>query len=323
MIKRKGLKMKDNMLQLVQLLKQNRSLNQICEITGINPKQLFLKLSMLKNSGYLFERTYHMNGEIKYHLSSPLLKKEEDFIINTSPSLSSIRMLVTSDAHYGSIYDGMENTHLIREHATKEGIHLIFNLGDFFDGICAERRKSQKYSNIEETIQRVLHDFPYDKNILNFLILGNHDFSIWKNSGIDISYVLKERRHDIVPLGYGAGMVAIHDFQFYLKHPIPGQKLENAIINNSVLYKGHSHEFKLNNSGGNFIVTVPSSSRERLSLGIIPSFLEIEYSITKEENKIYQAICKQYLLLNHTTYKASETIHSVNILSKSKKLKMQ
>ena len=313
--------MQESMLELIQLIKEGKSLNQICEITKLSQKQLFLKLSMLKNSGYLFEKSYNIKGDIYYQSSSPLKKEENITKINADTNISSIRMLVTSDAHYGSTYDNMKNAHIMREYATKEGIHLIFNTGDFFDGIYQERAKTRKYSSIEKTIYNILHDFPYDKNILNFLVLGNHDFSIWKNSGIDISYIIKERRHDIAPLGYGVGQTTINDFFFYLKHPITSQSVEYPQITNAILYKGHSHEFKANNLGNNFVVTVPSSSEERLSLGIIPSFLDIEYHISKDYNKIHHATCKQYILYNDNTYKISETTYQLNIPHKKLKKK--
>ena len=309
------------MLDLIQLIKEGKSLNQICEIPKLSQKQLFLKLSMLKNSGYLFDRNYNTEGDIFYRLSSPLKMESNITKVRAGKCATAIRMLVTSDAHYGSIYDSMENAHVMMEYAVKEGIHLIFNIGDFFDGIYQERARKLRYSSIEEVIYNVLHDFPYDKNILNFLVLGNHDFSIWKNSGIDISYIIQERRHDIVTLGYGVGQVIISNFPFYLKHPITGQKVEYPVVHNAILYKGHSHEFKAHNLGGSFVVTVPSSSEERLALGIVPSFLDIEYGISQGDNKIHQAICKQYILYNHTSYKISETTYQLNIPSRGKTLR--
>lgn len=41
---------------LLELISKNASVNEICSITGLSPKQLFYRLNMLKIKGYDFEK---------------------------------------------------------------------------------------------------------------------------------------------------------------------------------------------------------------------------------------------------------------------------
>ena len=133
--------------QLIKLINENKSLSEICDITKLSRKQLFIKLSMLRQGGYLIEKQYNYNGEINYFLSNPFYNnKSNELIINSQSDLKSIRMILTSDSHYGHINENLECTDQMFNYCSKENIHLntfgnagmaTAGSGDVLSGIIA------------------------------------------------------------------------------------------------------------------------------------------------------------------------------------------
>lgn len=313
--------MKEETLKLIQLVNENKTLNEITSIMNLSKKQLFQKMTMLRQSGYLIEKKYYYNGDIRYNLGNPFIKKELNHLtIETKDNLSSIRVVSTSDSHYGNIKENLICRDKILDYCTKSGINLIFHLGDLFEGVIPERYAEQQYNNIQEQIQSVLSGYPLVDNILTLTLLGNHDASFWLDAGIDIKTLLEAKRHDIVPIGYEKGLVTINGFDFLLLHPIKRINTENIEMNKyrKILFHGHSHRFKIINHSSGLNIYVPSSSNldntinnKFLGTGI-PSILDIEFII--KNNTITQAIINQYILYNNNLIKIGEFEEYMQIL---------
>lgn len=307
--------------QLIKLINENKSLSEICDITKLSRKQLFIKLSMLRQGGYLIEKQYNYNGEINYFLSNPFYNnKSNELIINSQSDLKSIRMILTSDSHYGHINENLECTDQMFNYCSKENIHLIFHLGDFFEGVIPSRFKTQKYNSTQEQIQETLSRYPYVPNILTVTCLGNHDASFWLDAGVDIKTILETRRHDIIPIGYEMGIVKINNYNFILKHPIERLENKKELENRGVVLYGHSHKFELNCQayGNNLKIHIPSSSNiiqydnEYQNLGV-PSLIDAEFLVNSATNKITQGVFKQYILINNQLTLIGEQDIQLNI----------
>ena len=248
--------------QLIKLITENKSLSEICEITKQSRKQLFIKLSMLRQCGYLIDKQYNYNGEINYSLSNPFKQNDDKLFIKADDDIKSIRMILTSDSHYGNIKESLECTDKMFDYCVKENINLIFHLGDFFEGVLPSRHKMQKYNSTQEQIQETLSNYPLVPNILTITCLENHDASFWLDAGIDIKTILENRRHDIVPVAYGKGNVNIKGYDIIMEHEIERIGKTDFTNDKGIILIGHSHKFNLTtqSNGCKINVHIPSSS---------------------------------------------------------------
>jgi len=90
---------------LIKLISENKSISEITNAMNLSKRQLFQRMSMLRQAGYLVDRKYHYNGEIKYCLSNPFngSNKLNSLNIESPQDIQSIRIILTSDSHYGNI----------------------------------------------------------------------------------------------------------------------------------------------------------------------------------------------------------------------------
>ena len=152
--------MKEETIKLIELVNENRTLNEITSIMNLSKKQLFQKMTMLRQSGYLIDKEYYYNGDIRYNLGNPFNHSEINHLtIKTKNNLDSIRIVSTSDSHYGNLKENLVCRDKIIDYCTNKGINLIFHLGDMFEGVIPERYSEQKYNSIQEQIQSVLSGF--------------------------------------------------------------------------------------------------------------------------------------------------------------------
>ena len=307
--------MKDETIKLIKLINENKSINEITSTMNLSKRQLFQRMTMLKQSGYIIDKNYYYNGDIIYSLKNPFANsnKPNKLTINTTDNLEKIRIILTSDSHYGSIKQNLECTDRMFEYCINENINLIFHLGDFFEGVHPNLINNQKYNSTTEQIEKVLENYPMVDNILTVTLLGNHDASFWLDAGIDIKTILENRRHDIIPIGYEQGVVTIDSFNFVLEHPIERVNYNNFTYNpniSKIYLHGHSHRFKLKTNGNYLDIKVPSSSGYKQENNLdflgngIPSIIDAEFTISGK--KIVSGYFKQYILLNNQLIKIGE-----------------
>lgn len=303
--------MNNDSLLLLRMINEGRTLNEISSALGLSNKQLFVKFSMLRNSGYLFDRYYNYDGNISYSISNPFENKVNHIRIETEDNLQTIRALLTSDSHLGNINDNIRCLDGMMEYCIKEGIHIIFNSGDFFEGIY-KNNKNSRHKTAQEQLSYGLKVYPYDKNILTITVLGNHDATIWSESGIDVKDVLEERRHDIIPIGYGDGVACIGPYRFSLQHPLLASnspKINHDMIN----LRGHSHKFKIVTSTNSLLIYVPTISKVSTlsNPNPIPSMIDMTLKI--KDGKIYDEYFQQLLFINDKPNRIGEFQYYVPI----------
>ena len=138
--------MKDETIKLIKLINENKSINEITSTMNLSKRQLFQRMTMLKQSGYIIDKNYYYNGDIIYSLKNPFANsnKPNKLTINTTDNLEKIRIILTSDSHYGSIKQNLECTDRMFEYCINENINLIFHLGDFFEGVHPNLINNQK-----------------------------------------------------------------------------------------------------------------------------------------------------------------------------------
>ena len=243
--------MSDLTIQLLKLINEGKTLNEISETLNISHKRIFNHLTMIKNSGYDFTRSYYSNGDIIYtpNIKGNVRQYNNDVDLFMSNDEEVLRAVVISDIHIGSDKERLDLLDSTYNYCLMNGIHIIFNCGDMIDRID---RKGKV--NSEDRVSYLLDNYPFDKSILNFIVLGNHDLSPIKLYGQNLMTVLNNYRHDLVTIGYGKGFVKIRDEVISLFHPHTidfGSKIE---YKSRLIFYGHSHIYKVNN----FITPVSS-----------------------------------------------------------------
>ena len=65
----------------------------------------------------------------------------------------------------------------IYNYCISNNIHIIFFGGDLVDGTFG---KNTRIDNIDEQLAYIMKKYPFDKSIINFGVLGDHDYSIFE-----------------------------------------------------------------------------------------------------------------------------------------------
>ena len=246
--------------KLLELINQERTINEISDILKLSHKQIYTRLKNLKIHGFEFNRKYYYDGNIKYQKIFNPKDNDNTISLITSNTEQEITIMLISDIHLGSTFERLDLLYKIYDYCIKKNIHIIINAGDLVDGITIGNDK--KIHTYEDQINYLIKKYPFDKNIINFVCLGNHDFDSLQNSGQDIHNILNNFRHDLVSLGYGLGSINIKNEQIYVRHLIQGLKVEKAPSGSLVLH-GHSHKATIT-TNQNCLVHIPTLSNLRI-----------------------------------------------------------
>ena len=251
-------------VKLLELIKEGYMINDISHELGISHQEIYKIFRDLKQIGMKFDKRYYEDGEMIYIPKKDLsysTKKSSANII-TNQSCEHIKLMVISDLHIGSMYECIDKIHMTYEYCKNNNIHIIINAGDFLDGVTIGREECKKFLNPIEQMEYACGVYPFDENILNFIVLGNHDIDSLSSFGIDFSTYLRNFRHDIIPLGYGYGRINIKNDKIFVTHPLCiGVNNNIDLTSNYLLIKGHHHCTKsIIGGNGNCSFTAPSLS---------------------------------------------------------------
>jgi len=242
--------------KIIDMILNNTSVNEICSETGLSNKQLFYRLNMFKVKGFDFSRKYYEDGEITYKLNKGF-KEDSDISLLTSPKTKEIKIVFLSDLHLSNEHERLDLLNQVYDFCAKENIHVIINGGDLIDGLIGPDKK--KHNTYEKQIDYAIKNHPFDKNILNFICLGNHDYKALETTGQNLETALLNKRHDIVPLGYGYGKLNIKNDEIIVKHPkTPITK--SFQIDRGLIVTGHSHRSQSSVIGNVVNMGLPSLS---------------------------------------------------------------
>ena len=286
---------------ILNLKKENATVNDIREITRLSHKQLFYRINMLKIKGYDFKKKYYYSGDIVYNLLKGFGKElENEKTIYTSSKDTEFKALLISDIHLGSIDERPELLFEVYNYAVKEGINIIINAGDLVDGTFGRINIVE----VDKQIEHLLKCYPFDKNILNFICLGNHDYSCLEKKGLDIDKILDNKRHDLVSLGYGQGCINIKNDRILICHPKTETKENKFTFEKGLVLSGHHHHSK-NIANGNLVnLHLPTLSNMNNDIPY-PSILKMTVDFT---NGIFNiGLFEQLIFIDNKLYKVSES----------------
>ena len=306
--------MKNTNQLILDLISKNASIDEITTITGLSHKQLFYRMNMLKIKGYNFKKKYYYSGDIVYELIKGLntdngLKNETTII--TAPEDDVFRALLISDIHLGNIKERPDLLYEVYNFCVKKDIHIIINTGDLLDG-CLGKKNEKSIYDLEEQINYLLKVYPFDSKIINFICLGNHDFSIVENNGLDLHTVLENKRHDLVPLSYGRSFLNIKNDQILLKHEneVYIKGIKKNVCN--LTFEGHHHISKVVKHDASTKLFVPSLSD--ISIGEysqFPSMVLVNLSFMS--GLFHFGNFEQFIFVNKSLFKVNENeFHLLN-----------
>lgn len=298
--------MSDIMKEIIRLINNKKTLNEISQITNLTPKEIANYLLMIKNRGYEFNRIYYSDGNIRYSQNHQYNKPACNEIILTNNT--SLHALAISDTHIGSNRERLDLLNEAYEYATKNNINIIFHCGDMLDN--NEEEKIPR----EDRVEYLLKNYPYDKNVITFAVLGNHDLGPLTERGQNIKKLINNYRHDIKVLNYLSGILNVSEDQITLYHPFN----ENSFISKyhedaSLILQGHSHLYqtRTNKLKTNQIrINVPTLSDILVYEESYPSMLDLEIQLVN--NKIEIIEVRQLIYVDNKFRTVNLTIHNLS-----------
>lgn len=284
--------------KILNMIIQNKTIEEISKETGLSYKQLYRRITMLKNEGYNIKEKYYYSGDMSYRLSSSYGCEKAAIDIGSSEDFTA---MLISDLHFCSKYEEIDALDMIYDYCIKNNIHIIINAGDLINGATTQNC-STEITDIRKQVEQALRQYPFDKNILNFIVLGNHDNHLLLNEKIDMARVISKERHDIVPLGYKSSSLKVNCDSIEIKHPFVGNSY-NKNEHGFVIY-GHFHHQQIISESNYIHLFLPSLSTLNGDGFNVP--MAIQMTLNFQNNFIKEGIFET-LIVKDKVYKVSET----------------
>ena len=203
-----------------------------------NYKEVGTTINKLIFSGLNIQKKVNSVGDIGFILAKDNVFTEQELLYDTD----NVKVLIISDLHIGGIDDGLKYINDVYKYAKDNDIHIIFNIGDLFHGINVKYPDNGVQSFFNQ-LDRFKKEYPMYDDIVTFLILGNHDYSIFQTLGIDISKCINDRT-DFINLGYGLGKIKLGNDLILLEHDLLLTEQPQREQNARFIFRGHSHKYE-------------------------------------------------------------------------------
>lgn len=169
------------------------------------------------------------------------LKKSNTRIDMPVSKIDSDKMLIISDTHLGSRLQNYYYLDLLYEYAIKNNIHVILHGGDLMQG--SVKPVLVEYSNMYEQASSVIKKYPYDENINNYILFGNHDYFVFRKSEALEDLFLD--RKDMNLLGVKKSYLNWNNYLISISHHLPKCDYELQRYETQIKFCGHRHELHL------------------------------------------------------------------------------
>lgn len=296
---------------ILKLIKEGKTLNQICAIMNITNSQFYIKLKNLEDYGFKFKRFYYSNGEIIYYFIKNIeaLDRNNTAIISrllTDPDENDLKAMVISDLHYGNEKSRVDLINKVYNYCINKNIKIIFICGDIVDGVFSKEKQNIK--DPFEQIKYFIKNYPFDKNIINFAVCGDHDYSVLTKTGQNMIEMLRNFRHDIVINNYHNAYVEIKNDRVLLNHKGLANVYNPLNLPCSVVLKGHYHNYAYSNENDILNLSVPPLSE--IGSNVMPTALEINLHF--EKGLITRVNSSQLLFGFNNYYVLNELVHTIS-----------
>ena len=180
------------------------------------------------------------------YLSHKLLKLDKEELKKSLPirSITSNKVIAISDTHFGSTYENYNYIDLVYDYAIKNNIKVILHAGDFFQGTPKPLKKEAV--DLKNQINLVINNYPYSKEIINYILLGNHDYFLIKK---DLNlYDITTKRNDLDILGLRKVYLNFNNTIISMSHHIDNVGESIPRVETLIRLCGHRHELMIDNS---------------------------------------------------------------------------
>lgn len=157
--------------------------------------------------------------------------------IVSATNIFSESFIVISDTHVGSYNENIEYLNEVYDFAIKNGIKHIFHAGDLLQSNI--RPVNKKFMNQEIQAEHLVNVYPEDSQIINHILLGNHDFhAISKKEEV---YKIISSRKDFDIMGYKRAYFTWNNYLLNLSHDIEKYRLKIPNVETLLRFVGHRH----------------------------------------------------------------------------------
>ena len=180
-------------------------------------------LAQLKSKINISASSFFVNPS--YQIVPPRIMESEDFNIDIPFECECYDILLVSDFHLKE-FDSktLSGFDVMNNYCVNNNIHLVLNLGDFFDGVGGS--KSFDYTCAKENriiVEKAISVIPHADGVYHAVLGGNHDKNVLKY-GFDPIELLATGREDFINLGYNHASIILNGFQgiigqFDIHHP--------------------------------------------------------------------------------------------------------
>lgn len=305
--------------ELLNYILNGYSVEEIKKKMNLSSKQFLRRLHQISYEGYHLKRYFYIDGQSVYCLNKEL-NKPETFVINSTKSENEFLMI--SDTHFCSSFGDMNYMKEIYTYAKEHHIHTILHLGDLIAGVYTKKGEllktlKEEYNTIDKQVKYVVENYPFDSKILNYMLLGNHDYYSLFFDGIDVGKKFENSRTDFISLGYGNCTVSIHNVNMNLIHRLI--VTSNKPLNtNYISFYGHSHTARteINDECKKILVPSLSNSQPLLSENAFPGALHITL---KDSNQKITFVIKHLILVDKLKVANTTIIKEQQKVKKKKK----
>lgn len=246
-------------INILNCIKKKMTCNEIITLYHLTHEELWQILLSLKERGFSILRKYYYDGNIVYGFNKDLEGKNKKFSnrVIMGQKDSTFTALLVSDTHLGGENESLDKLEAVYNFCIANGINIIIHCGDFIDSFVNGKGSIPNYMYEQaRQIERAIESYPYDKNILNFICLGNHDANALQKGNLNLAVALENRRHDIVPIGWNAGALEIKGDHILVGHKVNKKFPYEA--NSSIVLLGHKHYLEYEFDNQKMIIHVPS-----------------------------------------------------------------
>ena len=297
--------------EIIRLINENKNMKEISQILNISLKQLYVRIKQIIEYGYVMRPSYSYSSDIYYKIQKNINEQKNTFSLKVPSHTQELRLLVISDIHVGNEDCDIKLLNTLYEYAINNKINIILFCGDMIENVYSSDKKS--ISDIDKQIETLIKKYPYDENILNIGILGNHEYYSLIHDGFNIIKKITTSRYDIIPIGYGSGLINIKDDYIFLKHRLTHEKPEEE-IDAKIVLSGHGHMMKTK-INDKFCLCVPTLSHvfPDKTKTAIPGFIDLTLII---ENNKFKSLYASHMIISDKIYKASESSCEIKKLVK-------
>ena len=159
-----------------------------------------------------------------YKVVKPKLMANGKFMIDVPAECKHMDVMLVSDFHIKEfdkkILDGFD---MLNDYCSKNGINLILNLGDFYNGFSARPLDYTNAVNNRRIVEESIDVIPKAEEIYHAVLGGNHERNM-TSYGFDPIKMLTDERDDFIDLGYYHSTVCLDNVmgtigKFDLHHP--------------------------------------------------------------------------------------------------------